>query len=141
MKKITTAFICVLIALSVTAQKPADLTILITGLKNTNGQVLVALFNKPENFPDAGQATYGSQQITPRRDTVEVCFLDLLPGVYAISFVHDENNNEKMDTMVGIPKEKYGVSNNIRMGFGPPGFSEAKFRLVNDTTIIIRPSN
>jgi len=141
MKKIATAFFCLQIALSISAQNSADLTILITGLQNTKGQVLIALFDKSDNFPDAGQITFCSQQITPRGDTVRACFLDLAPGVYAISFVHDENNNDEMDRTVGIPKEKYGVSNNIRMGFGPPSFADAKFQLVNDTTIIIKPSN
>jgi uncharacterized protein (DUF2141 family) len=49
--------------------------------------------------------------------------------------------NEQLDTQMGIPAEKYGVSNNVRMGYGPPKFEVAKFYLGrNDTTIYITPA-
>ncbi len=141
MKRIIAAIICLQLALFISAQNTADLTIVISGLKNTSGQILIALFNSPDNFPGGSQSALGSQKLIPGEDSTRACFLDLLPGVYAISFVHDENNNDEMDNNMGIPREKYGVSNNVRMGFGPPKFNEAKFQIMNDTIIYIRPSN
>jgi uncharacterized protein (DUF2141 family) len=141
MKKIVWALLISLVTFTVSAQKKADLTIIITGLNNTDGQVLIALFDTPENFPDAGESACGSQKLNLEGDTLRASFLDLPAGTYAVSFVHDENKNNKMDRNMGIPREKYGVSNNIRMGFGPPKFNEAKFQLKGDTTIFIKPSN
>ena len=141
MKTLVTVFFCLQMALCLSAQDKADLTVLITGLHSDSGQVFVALFDGPENFPGGGDSEQGSLILAASKDTVRAFFPDLLPGIYAVSFAHDENGNGEMDTNMGIPVEKYGVSNNVPMGYGPPTFSEAKFRLNNDTCIVIRPSN
>ena len=141
MKKLIASIFFLYLALFISAQNTTDLTIVITGLHNADGQIMIALFDSPDNFPEAGESAMSSQKLILKGDTVRACFLDLLPGIYAVSFVHDENKNDKMDRNMGIPGEKYGVSNNIRMGFGPPKFNEAKFRILNDTCIYIKPSN
>ena len=39
---------------------------------------------------------------------------DIPPGTYAVKLHIDENENGKLDTnFLGIPKEQYGISNNI----------------------------
>ncbi|HNI91331.1 MAG TPA: DUF2141 domain-containing protein, partial [Leptospiraceae bacterium] len=55
----------------------------------------------------------------------------------AIGIMHDENNNLKMDTnLIGIPKEGYGVSNNVKSKLGPPKYEDAKITLQSANTII-----
>ena len=57
----------------------------------------------------------------------EMKFTDLPPGEYAIKALHDINDNKDMDyTMIGMPKEPYGFSNNVMGTFGPPDFEDAK---------------
>ena len=59
-----------------------------------------------------------------------VTFEDLPYGTYAITILHDENGNLKVDAnFLGIPKEGYGFSNNARNLFRAPKFEEAKFEL------------
>jgi len=42
-------------------------------------------------------------------------FEDIPPGTYALVVIHDENMNGKLDTnWVGIPKEGYGFSNDVK---------------------------
>ena len=54
-------------------------------------------------------------------------FDNVEPGEYALTVLHDENGNGKLDTnLLGMPKEGYGVSNNAFRRFGPPRFREAK---------------
>ena len=123
------------------AQGTATLTVTIDKLGSSQGQLLIALFNSPDGFPEAGAIAFRSQKSGIEEDSVTVCFSDLPPGIYAVSFVHDRNMNEQLDKNMGIPAEKYGVSNNVRMGFGPPKFEEAKFCLGrNDTSIYIIPA-
>ena len=56
--------------------------------------------------------------------------LNLKPGMYAISVLHDENSNKDMDqSKIGIPKEGYGFSNNASISLGPPSFQKAKIEL------------
>ena len=124
------------------AQETTSLTITVDKLESTQGQLLIALFDRPEGFPEEGATAYRSLKLGIDSTSVTVCFSDLPPGIYAVCFVHDRNMNEKMDkSVMGIPKEKYGVSNNIPIGFGPPIFDEAKFYLNRkDTSICIIPA-
>jgi len=60
-------------------------------------------------------------------DTVAVVFENLEPGDYAVSVIHDRNNNGKLDTnRLGIPKEGFAFGNNAMGIFGPPSFENAK---------------
>ena len=59
-------------------------------------------------------------------------FENITPGTYAVILFHDKNENKKMDFEPnGMPKEMYGVSNNV-MSMGPPQFSDAKFEVADD---------
>lgn len=55
-------------------------------------------------------------------------------GTYAISLVHDENSNGKLDIAVMIPREGFGFSRNPAIGFGPPKFKSAAFTVGVGTT-------
>ena len=60
-------------------------------------------------------------------------------GEYAITLYHDENGNEKLDKNVfGIPKERYGFSNNE---YGPhgskPKFKKAAFKTNNEEAALV----
>jgi len=49
-------------------------------------------------------------------------------GTYAAQVFHDENMNHKVDRgLFGIPKEGVGFSNNFKIGFRAPKFSETSF--------------
>lgn len=56
----------------------------------------------------------------------------LQPGRYAVSVMHDSNNNHKMDyNWMNIPEEQYGFSNNPIIRVSPPLFEECAV-LVSD---------
>jgi len=49
-----------------------------------------------------------------------------VPGKYALSFIHDENENKKLDTnLIGVSKEGFGYSRDAMGKFGPPKFDDA----------------
>ena len=66
-------------------------------------------------------------------------FKDLPPGTYAVQVMHDENENNKLDTnFLGIPTEGYGFSNNPNV-MRKAHFDEARFDVGADAaTITIR---
>ncbi len=104
------------------------LEILLTGFGSDQGQAKLALVNSRENFESDESQFMGinspvfQQQV---RLTLTVPF-----GEYAVKVYHDENGNDRLDTrMFGIPKERYGFSNNARGTVGPPDYSEARFVL------------
>jgi uncharacterized protein (DUF2141 family) len=102
----------------------------ISGLHSDKGQVLCALFPSASAaaFPKkAGAAIAQSKSdITNRQAVCE--FHGIEPGTYAVSVIHDENSNGKLDSnFVGMPKEGVGASNDAKGHFGPPKFDAAAF--------------
>jgi uncharacterized protein (DUF2141 family) len=66
-------------------------------------------------------------------DRVSFTITEIPVGRYAISVLHDENDNDKMETdLIGRPKEGYGFSRNARGKFGPPGFDDAAFDVATE---------
>ena len=74
--------------------------------------------------------------------TETIIISDLPKGEYAISLYHDENSdNECNRNFLGIPKEGYGFSNNVKPKFSAPTFEDCKFSLSSDRTIDIKLIN
>lgn len=112
-----------------------DLTVNISGLSSNKGNLMVGLYNKKEDFL---KKRYKGDVVKIENKKSVVIFRNLPKGEYAVSFVHDENDNKKMDTnFLGIPKEDYGCSNNATGFMGPPKYKDAKFQLTANKTIKI----
>ncbi|RXK87976.1 DUF2141 domain-containing protein [Chlorobaculum sp. 24CR] len=106
--------------------------VLIDNMRSPNGVVGVALFNAKKGFPDKNALAYKGRSV-PAGKRCEVIFENVPYGVYAVSVLHDENGNGKMDKgFLGIPKEGFGVSNNPEIKMGPPSFSDSRFDLKSE---------
>lgn len=111
-------------------RKTANINITIKGVKGRSGLMRIALFNGGSGFPSDPHLATKTTSIKIQGSNVFYSFEDMPFGEYAISVIQDENQNEKIDTgMFGIPTEKYGFSNNPKINFGPPSFSECRFTL------------
>lgn len=100
------------------------LTVIIEGVKTGSGKVLLALFDKPDNFPN-GEFLRG--EIAPAdADGVPIEINDLAHGEYAITVYQDVNDNGELDkNFLGIPREPYGFSGGWKSGAAK--FEEALF--------------
>ncbi len=111
-----------------------DITVVITGLRNDRGEVLISLYNRAEGFPRDRSTTIRSAAVAP--DTsgqVTTVFGELPHGDYAIAVLHDEDSS--LDMTFGafhLPKEGYCFSNNVKVRFKAPSFNKAKFALDGD---------
>ena len=115
-----------------TAGDGVDLTVAVVGLRGDKGHVHFGLYDNADKFPTrAGVIKFGRAALEGGRAVF--VFHDLTPGRYAISVFHDENDNGKFDrTMIGLPLEGYGFSNDAKVVLSPPTFMEAAFT-VGDT--------
>jgi uncharacterized protein (DUF2141 family) len=107
------------------------LTVRVTGVRNAKGKVIVYLFRDPQGFPTDASRIMRQQSVSidPSTMTARVAFKDLPPGTFAVTVLHDENDNGKMDTnFLGIPTEGTGASNDPNK-MRAPTFDEAKFLL------------
>lgn len=79
-------------------------------------------------------------KVIPINNNEAVATFKLLPkGTYAVSYIHDKNNNGKLDkNLLGIPKESYGFSMNIKGFMGPPKYNEVAFEVSDNKTINIK---
>ncbi|UBM62825.1 DUF2141 domain-containing protein [Candidatus Sulfidibacterium hydrothermale] len=115
----------------------AKLTIIVSGIMQEKGIMEAGIYHTPENFPQTGKQ-FRVKRIPVNTDTVTFTFTLPAEKDYAVAVYHDTNKNRECDkNFLGIPKEKFGFSNNVRPGWGPPSFEEAKFPLHKDTTIYI----
>lgn len=113
-----------------------NLTVNIAGLNSNDGNLLVGVYNKEEFFL---KKPFQSNIVKVKNNQSLVIFKNLPKGIYAVSFVHDANDNKKMDTnFIGIPKEDYGCSNNAKGILGPPKYEDAQFILDENKTIQIK---
>jgi uncharacterized protein (DUF2141 family) len=114
----------------------ADLTVTIAGLRSTAGVVRLSVYNRAETFLEAsGRIARHKASVTS--NPMQVTFVGLDPGTYAISVVHDENNDGKLNrNVLGIPLEGYGFSNDAPVILGPPSFAQAAVPVGQENTTI-----
>jgi uncharacterized protein (DUF2141 family) len=123
---LTIVGVALLVLLSVKAFSQSTVEVTITNIKEVKGAIRVALFTEDENFPD--NKPIKGHVVKTTGKTMKVIFENVTDGMYAVSIIHDENENEKLDTgFMGIPKEGFGFSNDAMGTFGPPKFKEASF--------------
>ena len=101
---------------------------------------MIGLYDSTSNFPRK-VSTGKVVKVTDKE--MQVTFSDIKPGNYAVSVLHDENQNKDLDlNKLGIPKEGYGFSNNVMGVIGPPSFRKARFRVpAGNSAITIKMKN
>jgi uncharacterized protein (DUF2141 family) len=105
------------------------LTVEISGLRNNKGQLHYELFDEKKVSLKTGTIEIANQKAL-------FVFENMKVGKYAFNFIHDENKNKKLDTILFfIPREGFGFSNNPVLRFGPPDFKELIFDVKENTKI------
>lgn len=100
----------------------------VVNLRSERGLIRICLTADPQNFPGCIDDSRAVTRSVPA-DTPTIRIEGLARGDYALSVIHDENRNSKLDTFAGIPREGFGFSRNPRIGFGPPRFAAAEFTI------------
>lgn len=104
-------------------------------IKNSRGKIACALFESAEGFPSKFLHHATNIVLIEIRNTQARCnFAEIPQGTYALAVIHDENMNGKLDTnWLGIPKEGYGFSNDVKARGSAPSFDAAGFRYEGQT--------
>ena len=108
------------------------LSVKLIGFDNDKGKAFLLLLDKNEK-------EISSKIVQIKNKEAIAIFNDLPDGNYAVKAFHDANNNQKLDTnLLGIPKEKWGVSNNLKAKFGPPDFKKMLFEVNSNKSILVK---
>ena len=117
-------------------QENLSLTIEVSGATPGKGQAVCSLFTSADTY--LKQPAIKLKKPIDNNGQAQFRIDNLEPGTYAVSIVHDEDNNGKLNTgLFGIPTEPVGMSNNPRSRFGPPSYEKAAFELTTSKTIRI----
>ncbi|MFY7900083.1 MAG: DUF2141 domain-containing protein [Chitinophagaceae bacterium] len=112
-------------------------TINITNLQNVKGNLYIGWYKEANTFRINDKAIYREKVVVNNQKEVNVVFKNIPKGKYAIAVFVDENDNYKLDKNVfGIPKEKYGFSNNVLPSLRPATFDESVFELYDKEALI-----
>lgn len=138
MKKLILLMMCIGIGFGLSAQ---ELRMRITGIKQGKGDILISIFSGKDGFPTDTKKSVELLRATPVGGKAELIVKTLAAGRYAVSLFQDMNGDGILNTnFLGIPKEGYGVSNNVFSTFSAPSYKDASFQYpqVNSITIVLK---
>jgi uncharacterized protein (DUF2141 family) len=118
-------------AYSQQVQNGADIHITIENIEKAKGNMMVAVYNSEATFLEERYR----EEVVPVQQEGKLHFTikNVPSGTYAMSFYHDENANQEMDSnFLGMPKEPVAFSNNAKGTFGPASFEDASFVVGNE---------
>ena len=146
MKSISTTLLMIVVALATTSfsdlspRTTFSITVLAKELRNSDGTLQFALYNREGSIPDEHYKNYFRLLKTDiSNGSAQITFHDIPEGTYAVNIHHDENNNGKFDKGWLLPKEGIGFSNYESIGLrNKPSFEKASFFLREDKSISIK---
>lgn len=114
------------------ANAQAQLEVTVKNLKEAKGNVRVGLFKDDKTFL---KEAWKGQVVKAADGEIKVVFEKVPAGTYAVSIIHDKNENGELDSnFFGMPTEGFGFSNDAMGTFGPPDFAKASFVLGAEPT-------
>jgi uncharacterized protein (DUF2141 family) len=133
------AIVSVLLVLSFKGTNSKQVLV-VTNLENIKGKLYIGWYKSAEEFRKADKAVFQKIVEVENKESVEIPFDNVPAGTYAIAIFLDKNGNGKIDTnMLGIPKEKYGFSNNKYPLTRAATFKESAFTVgEKETSITIK---
>jgi uncharacterized protein (DUF2141 family) len=132
------------LAASACAGDPTDtrLTVEVSGLRSAKGEVAVTLYPDDSRRFLAPKGKLLRQRAPAKTPVTTTCFYLPKPGFYAIAVYHDENADHDFNrTLIGMPAEGFGFSNNPSTKTGLPAYKSVRFEAKageTDTHITLR---
>ena len=105
------------------SQTSGTLQIEARSFRNAKGFMRIAVYNNKTHFLETnGYFSVGQATINGDKASTS---MSLPVGTYAVSFLHDENNDSKMEYTLGVPREGFGISNLKSFPFGKPTYEKS----------------
>ncbi len=102
-----------LMASSLLRAQAIEVQVQVTGLRNTQGRVLVAAHATRDSFPSQWDRATAKAEVSVSSATTSIALKLPASGRYAIMAVHDEDGDGRMSkNRLGLPREGYVTGNN-----------------------------
>lgn len=113
----------------VTAAMPR-IEMTVSTIRKMSGDITFTLYGEDPRRFLAHRGKIGLIRVPVTGPSVEGCFAVSQPGIYAVAVYDDANGNHHFDlTLVGLPAEAYGFSNNPGSLLGLPAFRRVAFQV------------
>ena len=107
----------------------------VNAFENNKGVCIICLYDNEKAFAGKGSPVKCAT-VSISNKSASTSFENVPEGAYAVSVIHDANNNKKFDTnFLGIPTEGYGASQNKLPFAAAPKFEANKFAVTENSTI------
>lgn len=104
-----------------------NVTVTVNNVRNSDGVVRACITDQARKFHKC-EGPNAQRLVIDARSRVTFTFRGVKTGRWAIALLHDENNNDKADSVLGMmPKEGFGFSRDAPVRMGPPSFDNAAF--------------
>jgi uncharacterized protein (DUF2141 family) len=104
-----------------------DIVLDVEDLRSDRGEIRGALYASPDGWTREGREI-ATCHARIEHHHAHCVFSNVEPGAYAIAFLHDEDDDGRMDRdFFGFPQEGFGFSNDAAPSLGPPSFVAARF--------------
>lgn len=112
---------------SATAVLAGDLKIKLTDIRNSRGNIAIAIYDNETSFKNNHTIHLPYSMLFRASGSTTFTLHDLPAGTYAISILHDEDKDGTLDVnQRNFPTEGYAYSNNVG-GMSVPTFKQASF--------------
>jgi len=121
----------------VTAAHAADVKVTVEYIRSARGEIHVDVCDE---MTFLGPNCPFDAAVPAHRGWVTLTVHGVPPGRYAVVAYHDANANHELDLNgFGIPKERFGFSNDPPMLLGPPLFKDSAFDVADkDVAVKVR---
>lgn len=124
--------------------EPGSVTVTVEDFDAAEGQLLVALFRAQDGFPSDPDRAAQKRVVQLSGVPDPIRFEGVPAGAFAVSVFHDLDSDFELDTnWLGIPSERWGVTNDAEGWLGPPKFSKARLVLhpgeALDVSVLLGP--
>ena len=127
-----TACAALIAASAASSATAAEVEVAVEGLRNARGLVRLCLTRDPSHFPDCNRDPAAVKRSVPAGQAASIRLGGVAAGTWALSVIHDENGNGRLDRFLAVPREGFGFSRNPRIRFGPPDFDQVRFEVAGE---------
>jgi len=145
--RLLTALVACLLAAGPSAAQGAagdevTLVVRVDGFADDQGAAGIAVWNGAAGFPEGIEHALATTYVPIVGGAAQARFGPLPDGTYAVTVYHDRDGDQRFDkNWLGMPREAWGVSNNVRPRLRAPRFDEASLEFQageRDVTIHVK---
>lgn len=109
------------------------LFVTVANVRAAQGLIAVTLYADDSRRFLARRGSLYVGRVPARSPVTRMCIHVPAPGVYGLAVYHDADANRSFNrTMIGLPAEGYGFSNDAPTLFGLPSFRRVRFQVPRD---------